>query len=323
LWVAFKPTILYPKNMSLLLLAPNRDMKPWQEALYEIDTNLEIEIWPNVKSNKRVHFIVAWDHPKHTLGDYPNLKAISSLGAGVDHILRDESLPGDIPVCRVVSPSLVTQMKEYVLAAVLNYQRNFFTYANQRYKADWDPHPNKDRNDFSVGFMGLGKLGLPAAKLLAKMGYDVLGWSKSEKEMEGITTFAGNPGLPDFLRQTKLLICMLPLTEETGGILDLELLKMLDRPAYLINVARGEHLVEEDLIYALEKSWIDGALLDVFVEEPLPEEHPFWNREQIMITPHVSSLTPPQEVAEQLHENYKRVLSGMEPANKVDREKGY
>lgn len=309
--------------MSLLLLAPDRDMAPWQEALHEIDPDLEIEIWPNVKNKERVHFIVAWDHPSQVLGTYPNLMAISSLGAGVDHILRDESLPPKVPVCRVVSPSLVRQMKEYVLAGVLSYHRNFFQYMNQRVKGIWEPHPNKKHNDFSIGIMGLGELGQPTAELLAGLGYDVLGWSRSEKDFDSYDTYAGNSELQDFLSQTQLLVCMLPLTEATSGILDLDLFKQLNHPAYLINVARGEHLVEEDLIYALDKNWLAGALLDVFAEEPLPEEHPFWNRENIMITPHVSSLTPPEEVASQLVDNYKRVLSGMEPSNKVDREKGY
>lgn len=309
--------------MSFLLLAPNRNMDPWKEALHNIDPNLDIEIWPNIKSKKHVHFIVAWNHPPNLLDGFPNLKTISSLGAGVDHILRDDSLPENVPVCRVVSGSLVRQMKEYVLAGVLNYQRNFLTYLIQRRNGKWESHPNKNPKDFSIGIMGLGKLGQPTAELLAKLGYNVGGWSRSEKNIEGIETYAGNQDLEQFLLHATLLVCMLPLTEATSGILNLDLFKKLNHPSYLINVARGEHLVEEDLIYALDKGWMEGALLDVFAEEPLPEKHPFWNRENIMITPHISSLTPPEEVAEQLVDNYKRVLSGMEPVNMVERERGY
>jgi len=309
--------------MSLLLLAPDRNMETWKEALLEVDPNLDIEIWPEVENKKKVQFIIAWNHPRHVLDSYPNLKAISSLGAGVDHILQDESLPEEVPVCRVVSRSLVRQMKEYVLAGVLNYQRNFFQYINQRIKRAWEPHPNKNVGNFSIGIMGLGQLGQPAAEQLVQLGYDVLGWSRTEKDIEGVETFAGEAALDDFLAETTVLVCMLPLTEETRGILDLDLFKKLSRPAYLINVARGEHLVEEDLIYALDKDWLGGALLDVFSEEPLPDDHPFWNRHNIMITPHVSSLTPPEEVAGQIIDNYKRALSGMELHNKVDRSKGY
>ncbi len=205
--------------MSLLLIAPNRDMQPWKEALLSIDQNLDIEIWPDVENKKQVHFIVAWNHPKHVLDGYPNLKAISSLGAGVDHILQDENLPSDVPICRVVSPSLVRQMKEYVLAGVLNYQRNFYRYINQRQKGVWETHPNKNRSDFNIGIMGLGQLGQPAAELLSGLSYDVLGWSRSKKNLAGINTFAGKSGLEDFLSETTVLICMLPLTEETRGIL--------------------------------------------------------------------------------------------------------
>lgn len=309
--------------MSLLLAAPDRNMQTWKEALLEVDPNLDIEIWPDVQNKEQVHFIVAWNHPGHVLNSYPNLKAISSLGAGVDHILQDESLPMDVPVCRVVSPSLVRQMKEYVLAGVLNYQRNFYRYMNQRLKGVWEPHPNKNSNDFSIGIMGLGQLGQPATELPARMGYDVLGWSRTEKELAGVKTFSGNAGLDPFLSETTLLVCMLPLTPETKGILDLEVFKKLRHPAYLINVARGEHLVEEDLIYALDKEWLNGALLDVFTKEPLPENHPFWNRRNIMITPHVSSLTPPEEVAAQIMDNYKRALSGMPLQNEVDKRRGY
>lgn len=309
--------------MSLLLIAPNRDMQPWKEALSKADPNLDVEVWPEVADKKKVQFAVSWNHPKHSLDSYPNLKAVSSLGAGVDHILRDDTLPGKVQVCRVVCRSLVRQMKEYVLNALLNYQRNTLTYIQQKQKGVWEMHPNKAPGEFIVGVMGLGELGRPVAVQLAELGYRVRGWSRSKKEVAGVDSFAGEAELEEFLSQTTVLVCLLPLTPKTEGILDLELFKELKHPAYLVNVARGEHLVEEDLIYAVDKGWMEGAALDVFSEEPLPERHPFWSRANIMITPHVSSLTPPEEVAEQLVENYKRVLSGMEPLNRVDKEKGY
>lgn len=310
-------------SMSLLLLAPNRNMQPWKEALLDVDANLDIEIWPEAEAKEQVHFIVAWNQPRHVLDSYPNLKAISSLGAGVDHILKDESLPQDVPVCRVVSHSLVRQMKEYVLNAILNYQRNTFLYFRQKQQGIWETHPNKAPQHFTVGIMGLGKIGRPVAGQLARLGYQVLGWSNSSKKIDSVTTFAGQKDFDAFLSESQVLVCLLPLTDETEGILDLDLLKKLKRPGYLINVARGEHLVDEDLIYALDKGWMEGATLDVFSEEPLSGRHPFWNRENIMITPHVSSLTPPEEVAEQIVENYKRSLSGMELNHAVDKEKGY
>lgn len=309
--------------MSVVLLAPNRDMQSWKEALLHVDSNLEVEIWPGVSNPEKVHYVVAWDQPKQVLNSYPNLKAVSSLGAGADHLLKDDSLPEEIPICRVVSPSLVRQMKEYVLCSVLNYQRNTILYAMQKEKGIWEPHLNKSPDECSLGIMGLGELGRPTAAHLARMGYPVLGWSNSKKTIESVTTYSGEEEFKAFLSNCTVLICMLPLTEETEGILNLDVFKKLKRPGYLINVARGEHLVEEDLIYALDKEWLEGATLDVFTTEPLPDRHPFWNRENIMITPHVSSLTPPGEVADQIVDNYKRALSGMELKHKVDRSKGY
>jgi glyoxylate/hydroxypyruvate reductase A len=298
-------------------------MQPWKKALLNIDPNLDIEIWPDVEQKDRVQFAVAWNHPRQVLNSYPNLKAVSSLGAGVDHILQDETLPEHVPVCRVVSSSLIRQMKEYVLNAVLNYQRHTIQYVRQKIQGVWEVHPNRSPEDFTIGIMGLGELGRPVSELLAELGYRVKGWSKSSKSIDAVETFSGHDGLPAFLSKSRVLICMLPLTKETRDILNLEVFKSLNHPGYLINVGRGEHLVEEDLIYALDKEWLEGATLDVFTEEPLPERHSFWNRENIMITPHVSSLTEPDEVSEQIVENYKRALSGMELQNKVDKEKGY
>lgn len=309
--------------MSLLLLAPERDMQPWKEALLEVDSKIDIDIWPEVSNKKNIQFIVAWNHPSHVLDSYPNLKTVSSLGAGVDHILRDESLPEKVEVCRVVCPSLKQQMQEYVLMSVLNYQRNTKQYFKQQQKGKWQGYENRSPDDFSIGIMGLGKLGEPTATLLAKLGYNVNGWSNSQKTIDGVTTYAGNNKLSTFLNETNVLVCMLPLTSQTKEILNLETFKQLKEKAYLINVARGEHLVEEDLIYALDKGLLEGAALDVFLEEPLPEKHPFWNRENITITPHVSSLTQPKEAAEQIVENYKRTLSGMELSNQVNKEQGY
>lgn len=308
--------------MSLLLLAPNRDMTDWKEALLEEDPNLEVETWPGVQNKERVQFIVSWNQPKRTLNQFPNLKVVSSLGAGVDHILRDEHLPDGVKVCRLVPPRLIRQMQEYVLTAVLNYQRNMFTYYKQRTDRKWREHPNKRAGRIPVGIMGLGKLGIPVAEMLVQNGYTMNGWAYSEKQIDSVNTFS-HDGLDDFLEATRVLVCLLPLTAETEGILELELFRNLQRPAFLINVGRGEHLVDEDLIYAMDTGWIEGACLDVFSEEPLPDRHPFWNRQDIMITPHAASFTPPKEVAGQVVENYKRALSGMELINVVDRVKGY
>jgi glyoxylate/hydroxypyruvate reductase A len=309
--------------MSLLLIAPDRDMSPWKKALKNKDPNLDVEIWPEVDNKQKVQFAVSWNQPKHVLDQYPNLKAVSSLGAGADHLLEDQSLPNSVTICRVVSPSLIQQMKEYVLAATLNIQRNIVHYIRQKDLGEWQSHNHPLAADLGVGVMGLGKLGQPVARQLAQVGYQVSGWSRSQKDLKDVATFAGSKELEIFLNKTQILVCLLPLTTETEGILDLELFKQLKRPAWIINVARGEHLVDEDLIYALDSNILQGAWLDVFAEEPLPDKHAFWNRSNVIVTPHIASITKPSEVAGQIIDNYKRALSGMALNYQVDREKGY
>lgn len=309
--------------MSLLFIAPNRDLKAWEEAIKNVDPNIDIEFWPDVKNNDQVQFAVCWNQPKHVLDQYPNLKAVSSLGAGADHLLADESLLNSVEICRVVATSLVQQMKEYILAAVLNIQRNMVHYIRQKDQGTWRPHNHPLSSALQIGVMGLGELGKPVAKQLVQMGYPVSGWARSSKDIEQVTTFAGAEELDGFLNNTQILICLLPLTNDTEGILNLNTFKQLKENGWIINAARGEHLVDEDLIYALDSGILQGAWLDVFSEEPLPNKHAFWNRENIIITPHIASFTKPAEVADQIVENYKRALSGMELNHKVDRERGY
>ena len=309
--------------MSLLFIAPGRDLSSWEDAIHRVDSNIEIDIWPAIEDKDRVQFAVCWNHPQHLLDSFTNLKAVSSLGAGADHLISDESLPESIDICRVVSPSLVQQMKEYILAAILNIQRNFVHYIRQNDQRKWQPHNHPSPKELQVGIMGLGELGKPTAKQLAELGYQVSGWSRSAKEIENINTFAGEDQLVQFLESTHILICLLPLTNETKGILNLNIFKQMDDHGWIINAARGEHLVDEDLIYALDSNILQGAWLDVFSEEPLPDKHAFWNRDNVIVTPHIASITKPDEIANQIVENYKRALSGMELNYTIDREKGY
>ena len=308
--------------MSLLLIAKNRDMNPWKEALLDVDPHLDIEIWPRVENKERVTFAVSWNHPEKVLPNYANLAVISSLGAGVDHIIKDSTLVGAVKICRVMIPSLKEQMAEYVLNAIYNYRFNTAKYVDQKREGFWSAHNAISKSDCAIGVMGLGEMGEAVCELLISTGYEVHGWSKSKKEIKGIHTYSLGE-LDIFLSKTNILVCLLPLTKETEGILDLELLKKLKKPAYLVNAARGSHLIEEDLIYALDTGVVEGATLDVFEKEPLPANHLFWNRPRIMITPHSASITDPTEAAKVIVENYKRSLSGMELLFEVDRQKGY
>lgn len=308
--------------MSILLVAEKRDMMPFKKAIQAIDPNLDVEIWPAVKDPKRVQFAVSWRHPKNVFANYPNLKVISSLGAGVDHLLSDKEIPEHIIFTRVVSASLCEQMSEYILDSVLNIQRKSHHYFNLQNKGVWKPLSSYEKEDLVIGVMGLGELGQKVCRTLLLNGYHVRGWSRSGKKIDGAETFSEDER-DRFLAGTNLLVCLLPLTEITSGILNLELFKKLSNPAFLINAARGEHLVEEDLIYALDTDLIEHATLDVFTDEPLPESHPFWNRDKITITPHVASVSKASEVASLLTQNYKALMSGQPMKYVVNREAGY
>jgi glyoxylate/hydroxypyruvate reductase A len=309
--------------MSLLFVAPDRNLSEWKKHIHRIDPNIEIDIWPAIQNKDRVQFAVCWNHPKHLLDSFPNIKAVSSLGAGVDHLLSDETLPESIDVARIVSPSLIQQMKEYILGAVISIQRNLPQYIRQSDQGKWQIHRHKLAGNLRIGIMGLGAMGQPVAEQLAQTGYQVAGWARSSKDLENIEYFSGPEELPLFLSNINILVCLLPLTDATKDILNLDIFKKLPSDAWVINAARGEHLVDEDLIYALDSNLLQGAWLDVFQDEPLPDKHAFWNRSNIIITPHIASITQPAEAAEQIVENYKRALSGMDLRNAVNREKGY
>ena len=308
--------------MSILLISRTKNLDPFRDALLDLDSNLDVEIWPDIRSRERVNFAVAWKQPKDQFSQYPNLKVVSSLGAGADHLLKDQSIPKHVALTRLVAPNLSDQMCDYVTMSVLNMLGRTHEYTRQQIWADWKPHTQYSKNELMVGVMGLGELGKNVAIRLVKNGFNVSGWSKSKKSIPEVVTYDKDQ-LEPFLAATNVLVCLLPLTTETKDILNLDLFKKLNSPGFLINAARGEHLVEEDLIYALDMKLLNHATLDVFEKEPLPEAHPFWGREKITITPHIASTTDPREIAELVLENYKRMLSGQDLKYRVDRYKGY
>lgn len=308
--------------VSILLIAPDRDMQPFRMALKSLDPNLDVDIWPDFANKERVNLVVAWNHPENLLGQFPNLKVVYSLGAGVDHLIDDSSIPEDVTITRLVAPSLKTQVADYVEMSCYNIIRKTPEYFRQRQKGIWKILPHHNKEEMSVGILGLGEIGGFAAEKLAANRWRVNGWSGSPKKLAGVTSYSKEE-LAQFLKATNIVVCLLPLTGQTDGILDLELFKQIKKPGFLINTGRGRHLVEEDLIYALDAGILEAAVLDVFEKEPLPGSHPFWNRPGITITPHVAAITDPNELAQQLIDNYKRLLSGMELAHTVNREEGY
>ena len=309
--------------MSLLICLPDSfHPQSLSNALKSLDPKLNIEIGPeNVKNPSAVEFAVDWKNPAGHLLNYPNLKAISSYGHGVDNLLSDTKLPHGIPIVRLKDESMANLMSEYLLAVVLLQRRQFLEYAKNPEFSEWGTsvyHPGNQ-----IGILGLGYLGQASAKVFLNMGFIVAGWSRRMKLIDGISCFSNTYGLNKMLTQTDYLINLLPNTSATQDLLNYQTLSTLKRGAYFINVGRGQTLVEEDLIALLDKGHLSGACLDVFRTEPLPADHQFRNHKKILITPHNSSTTQAESAAKQILENYRRAISGKKLLNIVDMKHGY
>lgn len=306
--------------MSLLIISPNRDPGAWVEALKKEALELEVETYPDVREPEAVEFVLSWKHPHGVFKQFPNLKVISSIGAGIDHIISDPEIPSHIRITRVVDRQLTEDMSIFMLSLVLEHLRNLSFHHCSR---SWESKMYQRPGELQVGIMGMGVLGTAVAKRLKMNGFQVAGWSKTSKELPDINNFHSEEQLPAFLKNSNILVCLLPLTSETENILSKELFEKLPKNAYLINVARGKHLVENDLLEAIENGRLAGASLDVFREEPLPRDHAFWDHPKIKITPHIASITSPSSVAPQIIENYRNMKNQRSLSNKVSRETEY
>jgi len=251
------------------------------------------------------------------------LKAIFLMGAGVDALLKfGDALP-PVPIIRLGDAGMAEQMSEYVAHAVLRYFRRFDEYERQAREGIWRPLAVPDKRDFTVGVLGLGKLGVPVARTLRQLGFPVRGWSRTPKDLPGVACFDGMAALDEFLAGTRVLVCMLPLTPDTHNLLDRARLSRLPEGACLVNVARGALVAEPDLLALIRAGHIAGATLDVFRNEPLPAPHPFWSEPRITITPHISALTLRAEAVRQIAAKIKLLESGELVADVVDRNRGY
>lgn len=310
--------------MAILLSSPTDDPVAWWAALESHLGPVDLRVWPDALGDvAEVEFALVWEHPPGSLKRFPNLRVIFSLGAGVEHLLADTALPEGVPVVRLVDAHLTRDMVEYVTAWVLYFHRAHHRYRAHQAEALWRPLPPVAATARTVGILGLGELGGAAAAALARLGFAVRGWSRSPKSLAGIACFHGREGLGAFLGGVDILVCLLPLTGETLGIVDRDLLRRLAPGACLINAARGAHVVDADLVAALDAGHIAGAALDVFHGEPLPPRHAFWHHPGIAITPHVASLTDPHSAAGEIADGIRRFRAGFLPRNVVDVARGY
>ena len=306
----------------LFQTADTASQDAWLHDLRKALPHADIRIW-QAGDDAPADYAIVWKPPVDMLKAHPELKAVFNLGAGVDAILQLQVVPDALPLIRIDDGGMAVQMAEFALHATLRYFRRLDEYEQQARRGEWKPLEPYDKEDFGVGVLGLGVLGQRITESLQHFGFKVSGWSRKPKALPGVTGYAGTEQLGAFLRNSRVLICMLPLTPDTARILNRATLSQLPRGAYLINLARGGHLNEADLPPLLESGQIAGATLDVFQEEPLPPQHPFWKDPRVSITPHISALTIRSEAARQIGEKIVALQRGEAVAGLVDRRRGY
>ncbi|SDG53223.1 glyoxylate/hydroxypyruvate reductase A [Bradyrhizobium sp. Rc2d] len=307
-------TVLYKANMI-------RGAE-WARFFAERAPHLPFRLWPDIGDPADISYLVAWVPPEDIATTFPNLELVFSVGAGVDQFDATK-LPAHIPLVRMLEPGIAETMVEYVTMAVLGLHRDLLHFINQQKEQVWREiriTPAKRRR---VGVMGLGQLGQAVLDRLKAFGFPLLGWNRSPREIEGITCYSGAGSLPDFLSQTDILVCLLPLTGETRCILNADLFARLPRGASLANVGRGAHLVEADFLAALDSGALSGAVLDVAEPEPLPAGHPFWSHPRILLTPHNASMTTPDTAVDFVLDVIARHRRGEDLPGLVDRSRGY
>ena len=311
--------------MSLLLLLDPHSEKSevWESGLRQAFPEETIQVYPKLSSPERVEIAIVANPPPGVLSQLPNLKLIQSLWAGVDKLLSDPTLPPHVPLCRLVDPNLNQAMTESVLLHVLTLHRRIPQYRAQQQQRQWKQLAQPLASETTVGILGLGELGVKAAMALGAVGFRVMGWSRNHKILAGVGTFWGEDGLRQLLGQIPILVNLLPLTPQTQGLLNQSLFAQLPQGAGLVNVARGKHLVEADLLEALGSGQLSHAILDVFTTEPLPVDYPFWPHPGITLLPHVAAYSHPQSSLERVKENLIRFRTGQPLMYRVDRELGY
>ena len=300
---------------------PGRDVDAWRAALAAALPEAEIAVWPVAPADP--DYALVWRPPAELFTRVRPAKAIFNLGAGVDALLSVPTLPRDVPVIRLTDAGMAEQMAEYVTLAVLRAYREMDAYAAQQRDARWQPRPRLVKREFGVGLMGFGILGQAIADALMPFGFPLASWSRTRKAIGGVTSFAGSAELPPFLATARVLVCTLPSTPETAGILDRATLSQLAQGAHVVNIARGDLVVDGDLIALLDSGHLAGATLDVFATEPLPVDHAFWHHPRVTVTPHVSAATLIPESVAQVAAGIRRIEKGQTATGAVDRQRGY
>lgn len=308
-------------SQAILFCSDLDDPVAWHAAVQALRPDLSVIDWKDADDPERFEFALLWKPPPQGLGAFTRLRAIQSLGAGVNQL--DLSTLPDLPLARLTDPSLTDTMTDYAVAATYRYFRSFDRYERNSRARRWDYVFAPSKADFPVGVMGTGVIGGNAARTLAALGFPVRGWSRSPRTIPGVESFSGPEGLIPFLEGCRLIVNVLALTEETRDIINRQTLSAMPKGSYVVNIGRGAHVVEEDLVAMLDSGHIAGATLDVVQTEPLPEDHPLNGRDDVLITPHCAGGIDPRTAAAAVIENMERALSGRPLLNAVDRARGY
>ncbi len=296
----------------------------WREAFQRAWPEAQFHAWAGRGSpSLDAPYAIVWRPPAELFLHETALKAVFNLGAGVDSLLQMPELPPSLPVVRLEDAGMAAQMTEYVVYGLVRASRGFDRYEAAQGNARWRQLPAICRDDWPVGVMGMGAMGAEVARVVARLGYPVAGWSRSARRMAGVENHVGQAGLAAFLSRTRVLVNLLPLTPDTENILNYRNLSRLLAGGYLINVARGQHLVEDDLLTLLDEGRIAGAMLDVFRSEPLPSDHPFWHRRDVIVTPHVAAITLQSAAVAQVVGKIRDLERGVAVSGVVDRDSGY
>ncbi|PTQ10010.1 glyoxylate/hydroxypyruvate reductase A [Sphingomonas oleivorans] len=308
--------------MSLLYRADPQRGRQWQALFAAEAPDIAFHLWPDMGDPAAIRYLAAWAPPAETFAELPALEVVFSIGAGIDQ-LDLSRIPGHVRVVRMVEPGIVSGMTEYACLAVLSLHRHMPHYRAAQQEARWAPLRLVPAAERRVGVMGLGQLGRATLAALRPFGFPLAGWSRSPHDIPGVQCFAGEDGLNAFLARTDILLCMLPLTEETRGILSRDLFARLPEGAMLVNAGRGGHLVEADLLAALDEGRLSSAMLDVLEQEPAAPDHPFWRDSRIVITPHVGAMTQADSAARMLIANIRAHRAGRPMTGEIARTLGY
>lgn len=315
--------------MAFLFILPTWPVGVWAGAMRKVAPAFDIRTWPdNIGDAADIEYAAVWLPPPNVVKSLPKLKAIFSLGAGVDAVLRDPTLPKDVPIVRVNDPDLTGRMTEYVVLHVLLHHRQQRRIDENQRKKIWDSFPTHAASAISVGIMGMGVMGQDSARRLRDLGFAVAGWSQTRKRIEGVESFAGPAEFDDFLRRTDILVSLLPATVETDEIINRATIRKLSRKGpfgapIIINAGRGRQQVAEDILAALDAAELHAATLDVFAVEPLPADSPLWVHPKVTVTPHCAADSDPEVICAYVARQIERHRSGLAFENVVDLSRGY